>query len=1119
MVNRSSLNISSVRVLMSGWVVALFLFASVSFADPVQYTDSSFPSVDIAIGTEGVEFQITGTPTYSQILSGSGSLYKTETGTLTLSNGGSSFTGDVYINGGAIKITAALSGTNSALGAVQDNRTIYVNSGAELILANQDIFTTAHVANPIEFVVDGGTISNSGANYDYLTNVTLKNGAEIKATNGHGTWKAFKLHSVTVVRSDRDDRSPVTITTNGQTNATIAFGDISNVIEAGASSSTINVGEITSEDDSADNNSDLIISAIIANPVYKGSGSKKNATEIVKKGAGTMELTAANTISGKTTISAGKIKLSGEGTLGTGAVVNNATLEFAHTSDKVSSNAISGTGALLKTGTGVLELSGANTYTGKTTISAGTLKLSGSSMGTGAIDNNGILDFASSSNLTYSGVISGTGSVTKSGTGTLELKTVNSSFTGDFTINNGTVKVSLGSNADNRTKSALGASNVAGREVIINSGAILELAAQDVMCDAHSSTKLTFVVDGGQIKNSGANYNFLQNVTLKNGANIYASNGNASWEAYKIQNLRVERSGNATASAVSLTAASGDHNVFTFGAISSKITTTPVSIYVEDITSAAGSSDTVTDLLITAKIVNPNTDGKTKKAAPIVKSGAGTLELKNAGNTYSGNLTINEGRVKLTSGSSTNGRTASALGSGNTTGRTVTVNNGAILEFAAQDVIINAHSDTKLTIVADGGQIINTGANYNYLQHLVLRNGASLYASDGHATWKAFKLHNVTVERKSDNTAGAPVTFSADMTMPNATIAFGAKSDTLNAGTSVSTINVAEITSSDASINDNVSDLVISAIIADPLVNSNGTSKPSAIVKTGAGTMEFSAVNTYTGKTSISEGTLYLSTENAIASSMSIVNNADITANSSQTLNNLSSDENGYGTIDIAGNLTLNNDQQTKYIGSIKADTIEKTGSETLQIYTEADGLVEAQSFVVSSGRIDLKGYMAGSITIEDAVFSPGNSIGEATFTNDFILGSAMSILLMEIGGENPDQNDALFAGGDITLNDGLIYLALSSDSALVGGDTFVAVLSGSNSSTLADDPDFIDKYVRSYYFTDLEVIQLDGSYGEKYNGKFAIRGTLDPNAVPEPSTWALLLLGSAGLLYWRKRK
>jgi hypothetical protein len=50
-----------------------------------------------------------------------------------------------------------------------------------------------------------------------------------------------------------------------------------------------------------------------------------------------------------------------------------------------------------------------------------------------------------------------------------------------------------------------------------------------------------------------------------------------------------------------------------------------------------------------------------------------------------------------------------------------------------------------------------------------------------------------------------------------------------------------------------------------------------------------------------------------------------------------------------------------------------------------------------------------------------------------------------------------------------------------------------------------------------LEYVQLDGSYGEKYNGKFAIRGTLDPNAVPEPSTWALLVLGVIAL-FLRKR-
>ena len=1009
MVNRSSLNIDSVRVLMSGWVVALFLFASVSFADPVQYTDSTIPAANITIGTDGVEFQLSAAKTYAYTMSGTGAFYKTGAGTLTLNKNGSTFTGDVNLNGGKIKVTVAWTGSKSALGAVQSGRNIYVNSGTELIFANQNIFNNAHNNNPLPIVIDGGKVSNEGDYYNFLQYLTLKNGGNLHAASGNETWEAYKLQNLNVVsNSDGSAAAAATITGANNTHAVISFGAKSD--EVATKPYTIYVENINNNA-----NSDLIISAKIVNA---------------------------------TTVNTG-VKTAGE--------------------------------------------------------------------------------------------------ISKTGSGTLELKNINNSFSGNLTIKEGTVKVTVGSNADNRTASALGASNVAGREVIINKGAVLELAAQDVICDAHANSQITFVLDGGKITNSGANYNFLQNVTLRNGANIYAANANTSWEAYKIQNLRVERnSDNSKGTAVTLTAASGDHNVFTFGAISSKITTTPVSIYVEDITSEAGSSDNATDILISAKIVDANIDGKTKKAAPIVKSGAGTLELKNAGNTYSGSLTINAGRVKLTSGSSSNDRTASALGSGNTTGRTVTVNNGAILEFATQDVIINAHSNTKLTIVVDGGQIINSGANYNYLQNLVLRNGGSLYAANGNAKWKAYKLHNLKVERNSDGSAGLPVTISADSNVSNATIAFGAKSG--NAATVTSIINVEEITSSDKLVNDNKSDLIISAIIKNPLINSDGTSTPSPIEKTGAGTMELTADNTISGTTTISGGTLKLTGDGTLGTSPVTVNNngtleiayedsskavnfSSVTMAEGSSLkvtsgkvtfgtddvalNNLSGED---GTIDVSGKLTLNNDQPTQYTGSIKADTIEKTGSETLKIYTGAEGLVEAQSFVISSGRIDLKGFMAGSITIEDAVFSPGNSIGEATFTDDFILGSAASMLLMEIGGENPDQNDSLIAGGDLQFNDGLIYLALTGNNTLNHDDTFTAVLSGSSSGDDGFAEDLLS-LVRSYNFTDLEYVQLDESYGEEYKDKFAIRGRyVDPNVVPEPSTWALLALGVAGLMYWRKR-
>ncbi|MBR6435152.1 MAG: autotransporter-associated beta strand repeat-containing protein, partial [Thermoguttaceae bacterium] len=298
-------------------------------------------------------------------------------GVQTFTNGGSSFTGNATINGGKIRMTGKGSNGNSPIGKVSNTRYVYVNDGGELVFANQDVLANAHNYAPINFVVNGGKISNDGAFYNFLQNTTFKNGGQLYASDGNATWKAFKLLNVTVARNDDDTvGAPVLFSADSsKPDATIAFGDISDVIKAGNSVSTVNVAEITSANAAVnDNVSDLVISAVIADPVYQTTDALKHSTQIIKSGAGTMELTAANTITGKTTISEGAIKLSDSGTLGSGAVENNGTLEFAHESEQTFSNAISGTGDVVKSGSGTLTISNNNySYTGETTVSGGTL--------------------------------------------------------------------------------------------------------------------------------------------------------------------------------------------------------------------------------------------------------------------------------------------------------------------------------------------------------------------------------------------------------------------------------------------------------------------------------------------------------------------------------------------------------------------------------------------------------------------------------------------------------------------------------------------------------------------------------------------------------------------------
>jgi autotransporter-associated beta strand protein len=105
---------------------------------------------------------------------------------------------------------------------------------------------------------------------------------------------------------------------------------------------------------------------------------------------------------------------------------------------------ISGTTGLTKNGAAKLIITSGNTNSGTTTINAGTLEIGNGGttgwMGSGAIVNNAALVFNRSNNATAANEISGTGSVTKLGAGTVTL-TADNGYTGGTTISAGTLQV------------------------------------------------------------------------------------------------------------------------------------------------------------------------------------------------------------------------------------------------------------------------------------------------------------------------------------------------------------------------------------------------------------------------------------------------------------------------------------------------------------------------------------------------------------------------------------------------------------------------------------------------------------------------------------------------------
>jgi outer membrane autotransporter protein len=192
---------------------------------------------------------------------------------------------------------------------------------------------------------------------------------------------------------------------------------------------------------------------------------------VIQIGPGTLTLTAANNYSGGTTVSGGTLAIAADNNIGTGplALLAGTTLQFTQsftfthpttvTGDPTvnvaagNTNTMSGViadggapGDIIKTGAGILIFTANNTYTGGTTISAGTLQLgNGGTSGSivGDVVNNATLVVNRSDALTLSGNVSGTGAFQQAGTGTTTFTGTNT-YTGGTTISAGMLQLGNG---------------------------------------------------------------------------------------------------------------------------------------------------------------------------------------------------------------------------------------------------------------------------------------------------------------------------------------------------------------------------------------------------------------------------------------------------------------------------------------------------------------------------------------------------------------------------------------------------------------------------------------------------------------------------------------------------
>ncbi|WP_206733923.1 fibronectin-binding autotransporter adhesin ShdA [Salmonella enterica] len=672
--------------------------------------------------------------------------------------------------------------------------------------------------------------------------------------------------------------------------------------------------------------------------------------QIVKSGSDELIVTGDNTYSGGTTITGGTLTADHADSLGSGDIDNSGVLKVGEGDLE---NTLSGSGSLVKTGTGELTLSGATRYSGGTTIADGTLTADhADSLGTGAIANSGVLQVGEGE---LENTLSGSGSLVKTGTGELTLSGDNS-YSGATTITDGTL---IAANVN-----ALGSGNIDNSgTLMLDANGTFELANITTHTGATTALAAGSTLDAGQLtQEDGSTLSIdlgaatddavitADSVTLGGTLNVTGIGSvTDSWTPEAYTYTLIDSDSAITSDFDDLTIAGMNREDVDFLTIDGKVDEADNTHY--DLTASlswyADRDNATTDAHGTFTLSDP--DGSFNVAATLTdvddtldpgsrwdgksltKEGAGTLILS-GDNDYSGGTTINEGTLVAASTTAlgtglvdnnatlvldADGEVSAAGGITTHSGATTQLALGTSLDLGDSALIQQDGSTLNVELNSDSVQPLITGGSATLGGDLVVSD-ASLQARASDAEFQSFKLMDMDSDISGDFTSlTMNLTDQPDYLTVTGTINPADASEYLLTEGLSWNATATSATPAHGTFTLGAGDsFEVTSVLGDKTGNGDWDGK--SLTKLGAGKLTLSGANTYTGDTNVQEGTLWLSGDGSIGEmgsqqAVNVASGATFGGSNGTTVN---------GKVTNEGTLVFGDSEETGAIFTLNGDLI-----------------------------------------------------------------------------------------------------------------------------------------------------------------------------------------------------